>query len=300
MTITPAQHRKGIALMIGATLCWASAGVLVRNMEVLDPWKITFWRSLFMTLFLLGVLSFQHGGRLARRIHAMGWPGVVSGLLFALMFICFILALSKTTVANTLVVGSIAPFMAALFGRIFLREAVALRTWIAMVVAVGGITVMFFDSLSTGGWAGNLIALCIPTAFAVNVVLLRKHRTAVDMMPSILLAGVFSMLMTLPFALPLAVSPGDLALLATMGVVQLGLGLLLLLLAVRYVSSAEIALLSVLEIVFGTVSVWLLVGERPTQAALVGGCIVIAALVANQIVGLRQPAARDVVTNETT
>lgn len=296
---TSAQHRKGIALMVGACLCWASAGVLVRNMEVLDAWKITFWRSLFMTLFLLGVLSFQHGGRLARRIHAMGWPGVVSGLLFALMFLCFILALSKTTVANTLVVGSISPFMAALFGRIFLHEAVAPRTWIAMVVAIGGITVMFFDSLSTGGWAGNLIALCIPTAFAVNVVLLRKHRTAVDMMPSILLAGVFSMLMTLPLALPLAVSAGDLALLATMGVVQLGLGLLLLLLAVRYVSSAEIALLSVLEIVFGTVSVWLLIGERPTQAALVGGSVVIAALVANQIAGLRQPAARDVVTKET-
>lgn len=287
--VTPAQHRKGIALMVGACLCWASAGVLVRNMEVLDAWKITFWRSFFMTLFLLAVLAFQHGGRLGRRIHAMGWPGVVSGLLFALMFLCFILALSKTTVANTLVVGSISPFMAALFGRIFLHEAVAPRTWIAMVAAIGGITVMFYDSLSTGGWAGNLIALCIPVAFAVNVVLLRKHRTAVDMMPSILLAGVFSMLMTLPFALPLAVSLGDLVLLATMGVVQLGLGLLLLLLAVRYVSSAEIALLSVLEIVFGTVSVWLLIGERPTQAALVGGSVVIGALVANQIVGLRTP-----------
>jgi drug/metabolite transporter (DMT)-like permease len=288
---TPAEHRKGIVLLVGACLCWASAGVLVRNMQVLDGWKITFWRSLFMAIFLFIVLSVQHGTRLPQRIRDMGWPGVVSGMLFALMFICFILALSKTTVANTLVVGSISPFMAALFGRIFLHEPVTPRTWLAMLAALGGITVMFFDSLAAGGWTGNLIALCIPVAFAVNVVLLRKHRATLDLIPSILLAGIFSMLITLPFALPLAVGHGDLALLAGMGVGQLGLGLLLLLLAVPYLSSAEIALLSVLEIIFGVVSTWLLVGERPSDAALIGGCIVIAALVINQIASVRRTVA---------
>jgi len=274
--------------MVGATLCWASAGVLVRSMQVHDGWKITFCRSAFMTVFLLVVLSLQHRSRLPRRIHAMGWPGIVSGLLFALMFICFILALSRTTVANTLVVGSISPFVAALFGRIFLHERVATRTWIAMVAAIGGIILMFFDALAGGGWTGNLIALCIPVAFAINVVLLRKHRAVLDLIPSILLAGLFSMLLTLPFALPLAVSASDLGLLAGMGVFQLGLGLLLLLLAVPHLSSAEIALLSILEIIFGVLSTWLIVGERPGDAALAGGCVVIGALVINQIAGLRQ------------
>ena len=107
------------------------------------------------------------------------------------------------------------------------------------------------------------------------------------MVPSVLLAGIFSMLFTLPFALPLSVSAGDLGLLAVMGVVQLGAGLLLMMVAVRYLASAEIGLLSILEIVFGTLSVWVLIGERPSQAALIGGGIVVAALVANQIAGLR-------------
>jgi drug/metabolite transporter (DMT)-like permease len=285
---TPAEHRKGIVLMLGATLCWASAGVLVRNMEVHDGWKITFWRSLFMTLFLLGVISFQHGRRLPERMRAMGWPGIVTGLLFALMFISFILALSTTTVANTLVLGSVSPFVAALFGRLFLLEAVLPRTWIAMIAALAGIVVMFFDSISGGVWTGNLIALCIPIAFATSVVILRKSRAEVDMIPSIFLAGIFSMILTLPFAMPLSVSPGDLGLLATMGVVQLGLGLMLFMLAVPYLSSAEITLLSVLEIIFGVVSTWMLVGERPANATLLGGGIVIGALVANQIAGLRQ------------
>ena len=286
---TPAEHRKGIALIVGACLCWASAGLLVRNMEVHDGWKITFWRSLFMTPFLLGVISFQHGRRLPERMRAMGWPGIVTGLLFALMFISFILALSTTTVANTLVLGSVSPFVAALFGRLFLHEAVLPRTWIAMIAALVGIIVMFFDSISGGVWTGNLIALCIPIAFATSVVILRKSRAEVDMIPSIFLAGIFSMVLTLPFAMPLSVSTGDLGLLATMGVVQLGLGLMLFMLAVPHLSSAEITLLSVLEIIFGVVSTWVLVGERPANATLLGGGIVIGALVASQIAGLRQP-----------
>ena len=285
---TPAEHRKGIAMMVGATLCWATAGILVRNMEVSDGWKITFWRSSFMTAFLLAVLSFQHGSRLLQRIHTMGWPGVVSGLLFAGMMICFILALSLTTVANTLVVGSISPFVAALCGHLFLGEKVAPRTWIAMIAAIGGIVMMFFDGLTSGGWAGNLIALCIPLGFGANVVILRKHRAAVDMVPSVLLAGIFSMFIALPFALPLSVNTSDLALLSVMGIVQLGVGLLLMMAAVRYLASAEIGLLSILEIIFGTLSVWVLIGERPTRAALIGGGIVIGALVANQIASLRQ------------
>jgi drug/metabolite transporter (DMT)-like permease len=223
----------------------------------------------------------------------MGWPGVISGLLFAWMMICFILALSLTTVANTLVVGSISPFVAALCGRLFLGEKVVPRTWLAMIAAIGGITMMFFDALTSGGWAGNLIALCIPLGFGANVVILRKHRAAVDMVPSVLLAGIFSMLFALPFALPLSVSTGDLALLSIMGVVQLSAGLLLMMVAVRYLASAEIGLLSILEIIFGTLSVWIVIGERPSQAALIGGGVVVAALVVNQIAGLRQsrPAA---------
>jgi drug/metabolite transporter (DMT)-like permease len=288
---TPAEHRKGIALMVGATLCWATAGILVRNMEVTDGWKIAFWRSFFMSAFMLVVLAFQHGGRLPQRIRAMGWPGVVSGFLFAGMMISFILALSLTTVANTLVVGSISPFVAALCGYLFLGEKVAPRTWLAMAVAIGGIVIMFFDALSGSGWAGNLIALCIPIGFGANVVILRKHRAAVDMMPSVLLAGIFSMLIALPFALPLPVSIGDLGLLSVMGIVQLAVGLLLMLAAVRYLASAEIGLLSILEIVFGTLSVWVVIGERPSQTALIGGAMVVGALLMNEIAGLRRPLA---------
>src|SRR5690606_4026564 len=119
-------------------------------------------------------------------------------------------------------------------------------------------------------------------------VLLRRHHKTLDLIPSILLAGVFSMIMTLPFALPLDVGARDLGLLATMGVVQLGMGLLLYMLAVPHLSSAEIALITIPELIFGVASTWMFVGERPSNAALIGGVVVIGALVVNHLVGMRQ------------
>ena len=289
----PGGHRRGVLLMVGATLCWASAGMLVRNMDLRDSWEITFWRSLFMTLFILGVLSLQYRGAVFARLHAVGLPGVIAGALWALMYVCFILALGHTSVANVLVLSSVAPFTSALLGRLVLHERVPARTWLAILAAVGGIVWMFVDSIGSGGLVGNLIALAIPFAFAVNVSILRRSHAQVDMIPTLVLSGIFSMAIALPFALPLEPSSKDIGLLAIMGVVQLGVGVLLMIRAAPHLKAAEIGLLAVLEILFGTLSTWLVVGERPGTGALIGGSVVIAALVANEIAGLRQRASPD-------
>jgi drug/metabolite transporter (DMT)-like permease len=284
---TARDHRVALLLMMGATLCWASAGILVRNMHVTDGWEITFWRSLFMTIFLGGWLAFQHRGSVLAKVRAVGLAGLISAALLTTMYIGFILALSRTTVANTLVVTSSAPFFTALFASLALRERVPGRTWFAMAIAIGGIVLMFIESLSGEGWKGMLLALVVPVAFGVNIVILRRMRASVDMIPGILLSGVLSMIVTLPAAIPFEVNGADLGLLAIMGAVQLGLGCVLMVIASRNLAAAEIGLTSILETVFGTLSVWLLVGERPSAAALVGGAMVIGALAANQLVALR-------------
>jgi drug/metabolite transporter (DMT)-like permease len=109
-------HRRGALLMAGATLCWAMAGMLVRNLDLEDSWEITFWRSLFMTAFILGVLALRYRGATFQRIRAVGLPGFIAGALWALMYVCFILALGYTTVANVLVLASVTPFTSALLG----------------------------------------------------------------------------------------------------------------------------------------------------------------------------------------
>ena len=286
------QHGKGVLLMTGATLCWASAGMLVRNMHLARGWEITFWRSLFMTLFVLAVLVAQYRGATLDRIRAVGKPGVIVSLLWALMYVCFILALGRTTVANVLVLTCISPFAASLLGWLFLRERIPARTWVAMIVTCAGIALMFAESIDGGGLEGNLIALAIPVAFACNVVILRSMHASVDMIPTLVLSGLFSMLLTVPLAVPFEATAWDFALLAIMGVVQLGIGCLLMLAAAPRLKAAEIGLLAVLEIVFGTLSTWWLVGERPGRVALIGGLVVIGALIVNELIGLRgKPAS---------
>lgn len=277
--------------MVGATLCWASAGILVRNMDLRDSWEITFWRSLFMTLFICAVLLGQYGTAAWARLRAVGMPGVAAGALWALMYICFILALGHTTVANVLVLSSIAPFIAALLGALFLHERIPLRTWLTMLAAFAGICIMFVDSLGRGALIGNLIALVIPIAFGVNVVILRRTHSHVDMLPTLVLSGLFSMAVALPFAWPLEPTTRDLGLLTVMGIVQLGLGVLLMIRATPHLSAAEIGLLAVLETIFGTLSTWLVVGERPSTVALIGGAAVILALMANELLALRRRGA---------
>lgn len=286
--MTPANaRRRAILLMVGATLCWSSAGVLVRSMNINDPWEITFWRSIFMALFVGGWIWQQHRGSVLQIIRAVGVPGLVSGTLLTVMFISFIVALSRTTVANTLIVMGTSPFLAALLAWVFLRERVAPRTVLAMIAAFLGICLMFFGAASRDRWIGALIATIIPVAFGLNTVILRKMHSTVDMIPAILLAGIISAVVTLPLALPFEAAGRDFVLLATMGVVQVGLGCIMMTIASRHLTAAEIGLISILEIIFGTLAVWLVVGERPDSPALAGGLIVITALAADQLLASR-------------
>jgi drug/metabolite transporter (DMT)-like permease len=281
MSLPPPDRRTGILLMIGAGLCWSTGGLFVRNVALADPWEIVLWRSVFMVAFLACAIAAMHGRRSVTRVLAVGATGVLSGLLLAATFFFFISSITRTTVANTLALMSTGPLFVALAARVLLGETVRWRTWTAIAVALAGVALMFADGLGTGAAAGNLLALGVPIAFALNVVVLRRVRTSVDMVPAVMLAGVFSVVLALPMAMPLQATTHDLVVLAGMGTLQLGLGCLLMTLAARHLNASEIGMFALLETVLGPLWVWLGVGERPTDLALVGGAVVVTAVVAN-------------------
>ncbi len=268
--------------MIVAAVCWSSGGVLVRALSITNAWEIVFWRSLFMTLFVAGVLLVLHGRRMRQAVVAVGWPGLVAGLFLAGTFFFFIGSLTRTTVANTFVLMSVSPFLAAIAGRIVLHEQVPARTWAAMAVAFAGIVVMFADSLDAGRLSGNLLALGVSCCFAGQVTVLRKYHAHVDMLPQVMVAGIVSLVVAGVLAPPFAASARDLGFLALMGCVQLGTGCLLATAASRHLSATELGLLALLEPILGPLWVWALMSEAPGHAALAGGAIVLTAVVANE------------------
>jgi len=270
------------AFMVVAAICWSSGGLLVRALSITNAWEIVFWRSLFMALFVAGVLVALHGRRMPRAVLAVGRPGLLSGFFLAGTFFFFIGSLTRTTVANTFVLMSVSPFLAAIAGRMLLDERVPARTWVAMAVAFVGIIVMFADSLDAGRLSGNLLALGVSCCFAGQLTVLRKYHAHVDMLPQVMIAGLISLVVALAVAPSFAATTRDLFILALMGSVQLGIGCLLATAASRSLSATELGLLALLEPILGPLWVWALMAEQPGRAALTGGAIVLTAVIANE------------------
>jgi len=288
--LTPRRHdrRAGIVLMVLAASLFSLGGILVRSISA-SGWDIVMWRSVFLVVALSLYIGLRPGSGLVRQITAMGWPGVMAGLFLGTTSLCYIFALQLTTVANTLIICSSAPFLAAFFAWLFLREAIRPHTVVTMGIGAIGMAIMFWDSIEAGhGMLGNLLAFGVALALALNLVTLRSQASKVDMVPSVLIAGLYTLAVSLPFAWPGIVSLPDLGIIAVLGLVQLALPLVLLTMATRHLTVAEVALLQLLEVLLAPIWVWLAFDERPSDWALIGGTIVLGALIANAALGARR------------
>lgn len=292
------KHSRAVLLMIAVTLLWSTAGVVSRHLEAARSFEITFWRSGFNALALALALAWMRGPALWGQLRTAGRPVWISGLCWATMFTAFMLALTQTSVANVLVTMSLGPLLTALFARLFLHHRLPARTWGAIALGSAGIAWMFGHEMRGGGQAlaGMAIAFAVPLAAATNWTLLQhSHRRVAaeegaappDMLLAVLLGALISAALTLPLAWPLQAGWHDLGLLAGLGVFQLALPCLIVVQLSRVLPAPEIALLGLLEVIFGVLWAWLGAGEAPSSAALAGGAMVLVALVGNEILGLR-------------
>jgi drug/metabolite transporter (DMT)-like permease len=284
-------HRRAVTLMVLVTLLWSIAGVVTRHLDAARSFEVTFWRSLFNALALAIGLTVLRGTGVWRGLLRPSRVLWASSLFWAVMFTAFMVALTLTTVANVLVTMAIGPMMTALFSRIFLGQRLPLRTWLAIFAAGAGIVWMFGAEAGNGAsLLGSLVACAV--AGAANWTLLQRvgesGADAPDMLPAVLIGSVISALATLPLAWPLQASAHDLGLLALLGTVQLALPCLLLVRLTRELPAAEIALLALLEVLFGVAWAWLGAGEQLSASVVMGGALVLGALVANQALALRR------------
>ena len=290
MSLLPPPRRPvALALMVVAPVLWSMAGVLTRQIQGAGAFEMAFWRSSFAAIFIFCALLWLQGRRPWQTLRAAGVPGLVSGAMWAVMFTVFIVALTLTTTANVLVMSSLGPLFTALLAAFFLSEPIPARAWLAIVAASVGMAAMFgagFEANQTRDLAGMALALSIPIAGAVNLIVLRKSAAHLDLMPAVMLGALISAAVTLPWALPFQASARDLLVLATLGVFQLGVPCMLLVLISRTLPAPEIALLALLEVVLGPLWAWLGAGETPGTATLAGGAIVLAALAGNELAAL--------------
>lgn len=283
--------------MVLVALLWSIAGVVARQVEHAQGLELNVWRSGFNALALVLLLAWLRGpARLAAQLRAADSRLWLSGACWGVMFTGFMLALTLTTVANVLVTLAIGPLATALVARATLGHQLAPRTWVAIALAGAGIAWMYGSQIGRADaaqWLGTGVALTVPLAGAVNWTLLQRARGSAgsDFMPAVLIGALLSTLLTLPLAWPLGASGRDIAWLALLGVAQLAIPCLLAVRVARVLSAPEVALLALLEVIFGVAWAWLGAGETPSSAVLGGGLLVIAALAGHELLALRRRPA---------
>jgi drug/metabolite transporter (DMT)-like permease len=286
-------HGMAVWTMVGVTALWSMAGVVTRHLEQARSFEVTFWRSFFTVVSLLVILPVWQGRSVWTRLPLRSRYFWFSGLCWSIMFTAFMVALTLTAVANVLITMAVGPLLTALITRVFLGHRLPARTWLAIVLAGIGIGWMYGSQLSLGDpnfLIGSLVALCVPIAGSVQWTLVQKSQSEgqnLDLVPSVLLGAILSTLLTLPLSMPFQASSHDVGWLAILGLFQLAIPCALSVVCARVLKAPEVALLALLEIVFGIALAWWGANEAPQLSVLLGGALVLGALLLNEWLGWR-------------
>jgi DME family drug/metabolite transporter len=281
----------GVVLVLMSGVFWSSMGLGIRMIEQANVWQILFYRSIALACFLFCIITLRSGFRPLSAIRSAGIAGAIGGVGLVFAFAGGIYAIQTTTVANAMFLFTAAPFLAAVAGWVILREQVRHATWVAMLFAIIGIAIMVINGFAAGKLVGNLSALLSASGFAVFTIALRWGKLE-DMLPAVFLAGVFAIITGAlvcefngyGFALP----RNDIVISLSMGVFQVGMGLVIYTIGSRVVSAAELALLSMTEVLLGPVWVWIFIGETVSFYTLLGGAVLMLAIAGNALSGLRR------------
>ncbi|MGE0715409.1 MAG: DMT family transporter [Alphaproteobacteria bacterium] len=286
-----APTTRGSLLIAAAGLCWSTGGVAVRYMEC-GPWEAAFWRSIFLAAAVGSFVAYRHGSGFLRAFLRTGWRGVASGVAVAGSSLFYFVALAEASVATVLVLMSVSPLLTALLARVVLGERIGTATLLAIAATMVGIAVMVGPvDLIGGGWRG-LLGLGVAFFGAINIVVVRGTRPGIDMVPSVVLSGIFLAIGSAFVADIASVGAGDIAIAAYMGTVQVGIGLSLFVAGAALVPAARAGLLCLVETVLAPVWAWLGAGEVPERRTATGGGIILGALAAYALWQGRRPRAR--------
>ena len=281
---TPTAQSYARKNLVLAAVVVSFSGLIIRNIESANSWTIIFYRALAFTFVVCCIILLRHKKNSFSKLKDVGIAGVIAGIILGFTNVTYIIAITNTTVANTLFTVSLIPFITALLAFLFLKEKIRRITFFAMVIAFSGILIMFGGSIAAGESFGNLMALITAFLFSAFTVLIRS-RNRIEMLPSLVIGGLISVLVTLlvpqtGFRAPLY----DILLCLLLGGVLSGFANTLFTLAARYIFAAEVSFYLFIEFALGPFWVWLFVNEQPTNSTLFGGSVIFVALLMKTLV----------------
>jgi len=280
------RHGYAMLLMVIGSIAISFGGLVQRNIEVANPWQINVYRSLGMLVAIALIIAIQNRGSIVSTVLGVGRFGLLAGVLLSVAGICFIQALTHTTIANALFVLGAIPFFAALLARIFLGERLRNATLVTMLFAGFGLVLMVLNGINVGSGFGNLMALATALCFASYAVVVR-YRRRIEMLPALLISSL--LIIGISFTViggDLDIPLNDVLLSLFWGGCLSGFVNWMFIIASRHLATAEVTLIMLLEFALGPIWVWLFIGEIPTRWTLIGGAVVITAVAVRSILEL--------------
>ena len=265
-----------LLIFLGA-LSLSFGGLIVKSFEGATLWQILFWRSLFFSLTILTFLIISYKKKTLKSFYESGLPGFFGGIILSFGFCGYVFAMYNTTVANTNFIISLQILFLSIFGYFFLKEKISAITLTSIILAMTGVFLMVGNSLTPGELSGNLAAFTMPITFAVLIVIVRKFPT-VDMVPAQFIAGLSSCLIGFFLSTKIMISPHDIFLGFLAGFFQVGFGFIFITIGARTTPSAMVGIIMLSESVLGPVWAFLFVGERAPLFTIIGGGIILFAV----------------------
>jgi drug/metabolite transporter (DMT)-like permease len=274
--------------VLAAALLWSTGGLFIKWTN-LSGLELSFYRSFFAVLTV--AFFTRREGLGLNRISA------VASLLYAALLILFVLATKKTTAANAIFLQYTAPVYLLILEPLIYKERFRIRDLLTVLICVGGMVLFFVGKLRPEDVAGNLLALASGVCFAVYVLMLRHSKARlVNRASSVIYGNLLAIIMTAPWGIAVLASlgPFDLLTVVFLGVFQLGLSYTLFTYAMSQgVRSLDAGIIGYIEPLLNPVWVFLVLGEKPSKWALVGGAIIITAVIVHMLVDARQKRMSD-------
>ena len=284
------KNLPGSFLVFLGAVSLSFGGLIVKSFEGSTLWQILFWRSVFFIIVVSIFLIISYKKKIFTALYKSGLPGLIGGIILSIGFASYVFAMYETTVANTNFIIQTQTLFLAIFGYFFLKETISKLTFFCILLAISGIILMLGNSISPGEMTGNLVAFIMPISFAILILIVRKF-PEVDMIPLQLVAGIFAMLIGLLLSPTIIVSSKDIFLGFLAGFFQVGFGFIFITIGARSTPSAFVGIIMLTEAVLGPFWAWMFANENPPLSVLIGGSIVITAVVLqflNKFIGKKQ------------
>ena len=271
------RNLPGPLLVFLGACCLSFGGLIVKSFEGATLWQILFWRTIFFILVISIYLIITYKRAVFRSFYNSGIPGLIGGFVLSFGFCGYVFAMYNTTVANANFIIQTQTIFLAIFGYFFLKEKISVITLASIILAISGIFLMIGNSLSAGQLSGNIAALLMPISFATLILVVRKYPN-VDMVPAQFIAGIFALIIGFLMSETIIISINDIFLGFLAGFFQIGLGFIFITIGARRTPAAMVGIIMLTEAVLGPMWAWIFINEQPPFIVLIGGSIVLFAV----------------------